>query len=118
MPLNGRPSHTRLGKIHFQRIAALSARDLGNHTKSRSFQCRANRRSLRKAQWKLIHTEISYRAPEEKRGVEKKSYRKAPTREPDKRSNLWKEGKGERGTEEEGPISFTGHIALLYRWSV
>lgn len=72
MPLNGGPSHTRLGKIHFQRIAALSARDLGNRTKSRSFQCRANRRSLRKAQWKLIHTEISYRVLQKKIGGERK----------------------------------------------
>lgn len=70
--LNGGPSHTRLGKIHFQRIAALSARDLGNRAKSRSFQRRADGRSLRTAQWKLIHTEISHHAPEEKKEGEKK----------------------------------------------
>lgn len=65
--LNGRPSHTPSGGIRFQRIAALSERDLGNRAKSRGFRCGADGRSLRKAQWKLIHTEISHRAPERKK---------------------------------------------------
>lgn len=77
--MGGRPTHD-WAKFIFNALQPCLNVTWATATKSHSFQCRANGRSLRKAQWKLIHTEISHHAPKEKRRGGVKSYRKAPTR--------------------------------------